>query len=148
MAEMSSGARTFRRTAGALLCLAAAAGATWTAAPASAQPDSEFTTDERGFVDTAAHCQGAAVAVAYGRTAESLVAICAGPGGQLQFRGVRLEDDAALMLAAEPTTTGGYVAFNDGVTYTVTPAALTVASGADTVIRQPMIDYRGAGESG
>ncbi|MGA5465374.1 hypothetical protein [Mycobacterium sp. NPDC050041] len=147
MAEMSSSARLRCGTVGALLCLAAAAGATWPAATAIAQPESEFTTDERGFVDTAAHCQGAAVAVAYGRTAESLVAICAGAGGQLQFRGVRLEDDAALMLAAEPTT-GGYVAVNDGVTYTVTPTALTVASGVDTVIRQPMVDYRGAGQPG
>jgi hypothetical protein len=147
MAEMSSPAGTSRVALGALLCLAVAAG-TWAAATASAQPQTEFATDERGFVDTGAHCQGAAVAAAYGRTAESLVAICAGPGGQLQFRGVRLEDDAALMLPAEPTTTGGYVAFNDGVTYTVTPAALTVASGADTVIRQPMVYYRGAGESG
>jgi hypothetical protein len=110
---------------------------------AAADPGRDFPSDERGFVGTAAHCQGSAVAVAYGRTEESLVTVCSGAGGQLQFRGVRLSDDAALMLAAQPIA-NGYSATNDGVTYTVTPAELTVTSGDATVIRQAMLEYHGA----
>lgn len=144
MAETQWSARTGSRTVGVVLGAAVAAGV-WAAGVAGAQPDDdEHPTDARGFIGTAAHCQGAAVAVAYGRTAESLVAICAGAGGQLQFRGVRVADDAALMLTAEPLSSGGYTAANDTVTYTVTPTELTVASGDDTMIRQPMLEYRGA----
>lgn len=144
MADSSPPARLrhsgIARVAAGLLCVAAAAGLG--GAPlAVADPPREFPTDERGFVDTPAHCQGSAVAAAYGRTESSLVAVCSGSGGQFQFRGVRLSDDAALMLDAAPLTGGGFSAVNDGVTYTVSPAELTVSSGEDTLIRQAMIEY-------
>jgi hypothetical protein len=143
MAKSASVRAGRHRTAAVGTFLGIAVAAALSAPSAAAEPGRDFPTDERGFVDTAAHCQGSAVAVAYGRTEESLVTVCSGAGGQLQFRGVRLSDDAALMLAAQPVP-GGYTAANDDVTYTVTPAELTVASGDATVIRQAMVEYHGA----
>lgn len=108
---------------------------------ASADPSSDFPTDDRGFVGTAAYCQGAAVATAFGRTRNALVAICSSPDGQLQYRGVRLDDDAALMLTATAAGAGGFTAENDGVLYTVTPAELVVSAGKSTLHRQQMLEY-------
>lgn len=121
----------------AALAIAAAA-----APLAAAAPATEFPTDDRGFVGTAAYCQGAAVATAYGRTQDALVAICSGPDGQLQYRGVRLEDDAALMLDATPAAVNGFTAENDDVVYTVTSTELVVAQGDSTLYRQAMVEYR------
>ncbi|MGE2717067.1 hypothetical protein ACQI4L_23675 [Mycolicibacterium litorale] len=123
----------------AVLAMIAAVGA---APAAAADPDSEFPTDDRGFVGTAAYCQGAAVATAFGRTQDALVAICSSPDGQLQYRGVRLDDDAALMLDAAAAGAGGFTAENDGVVYRVTATELVVTSGDTTLHRQPMIEYR------
>lgn len=109
---------------------------------ASADPSPQFPTDDRGFVDTAAYCQGAAVATAYGRTADALVAICAGQDGQLQYRGVRLRDGAAVMLTAQADGSGAFVAENDGVVYTVSPTELTVTVADSTLHRQAMLEYR------
>ncbi|MFS0896327.1 hypothetical protein [Mycolicibacterium litorale] len=116
-------------------------GAVGVAATAAAAPPTEFPTDDRGFVGTAAYCQGAAVATAFGRTRDALVAICSGPDGQLQYRGVRLDDDAALMLTAAAAP-DGFTAENDGVVYRVSATELIVTSGDTTVHRQPMIEYR------
>jgi hypothetical protein len=102
---------------------------------------SEITTDDRGFVDTAAYCQGDAVAVAYGRTTSALVTICGGPDGQYQYRGVRLSDDAAVMVQAEQAPDGAFVAHNDGVTYTVSPDEIVVTSGGATIRREAMVEF-------
>ncbi|WP_231737617.1 hypothetical protein [Mycobacterium sp. IS-1742] len=118
------------------------AGALALAPGATADPSSDFVTDDRGFVGTAAYCQGAAEATAFGRTQDALVAICSSPDGQLQYRGVRLEDDAALMLDAAAAGAGGYSAENEGVVYWVTATELVVTSGDTTLHRQPMIEYR------
>ncbi|BBY16018.1 hypothetical protein [Mycolicibacterium litorale] len=129
-----------RRLAGAagLVVTAGLALAPW----ATADPSPEFPSDERGFVGTAAYCQGAAEAEAFGRTKDALVAICSGPDGQLQYRGVRLEDDAALMLDAAAAGAGGFSAENEDVVYWVTATELVVTSGDTTLHRQPMIEYR------
>jgi hypothetical protein len=126
----------------AVVAAVALAGAVGPAPFAAADPSAEFPTDDRGFVGTAAHCQGAAVARAFGRTQDALVAICSGEDGQLQYRGVRLSDDSALMLPAAPAAAGGFSAENDGVVYTVTPTELVVRDGDTTLHRQAMVEYR------
>lgn len=107
---------------------------------AGAQP-SDHATDHNGYVGTAAYCQGSAAAVAFGRTEEALVAICAGPDGQLQYRGVRLRDESALMLAAKADDSGGFTAENGTVSYQVSSAQLVVTDGTTTLHRQPMLQY-------
>ena len=117
-----------------------AAGAIAIAPSAGAQP-SEPATDHNGYVGTAAYCQGSAAAVAFGRTAEALVAICKGPDGQLQYRGVRLSDESALMLTATADESGGFTAENGGVVYDVSSAELVVSEGDSTLHRQSMLQY-------
>lgn len=99
-------------------------------------------TDEQGFVDSTARCTAPAVAVAFGRTASSRVAVCKDSSGQFEYRGVRVSDGAKLIAPAKAVD-GGYVAENDGITYTVTSSALVVKSGGEVIRDEPMVDFRG-----
>lgn len=98
-------------------------------------------TDDRGFVDSAARCDDAETVIAFGRTQRSLVAICADPDGTYQYRGVRISDDAALAVAAERTSSGGFEATNEGVTYAVSSNELLITSGDTTLFRESMVEY-------
>ena len=140
--------RTFlyRTTIG--VCGAAAAVAIVGAPAVDAQPTTNPpgpATDHNGYIGTGAYCQGSAAAVAFGRTAEALVAICKGPDGQLQYRGVRLSDESALMLAATADESGGFSAANGDVVYDVSSAELVVQEGDTTLHRQPMVQYYSPG---
>lgn len=126
-----------RRTGFGVLGLA---GALAFAAQAGAQP-SDPTTDQNGYVGTAAYCQGSAAAVAFGRTKEALVAICKAPDGQLQYRGVRLRDESALMLTAAADDDGAFTAANGDVVYHVSSGELMVTEGDTTLVRQPMLQF-------
>jgi hypothetical protein len=65
--------------------------------------------------------------VFFGSTETSRVAICKAPGGQYEYRGVRLRDGAKLIVSASQSG-DGYVADNDGgITYTVTSKSLVSA---------------------
>ena len=97
--------------------------------------------DDRGFVGSRARCEESQTAAAIGRTKRSLVVICTAPGGQHEYRGVRLSDQAALVVSAQPDD-GGFVAENDGVTYVVSEKALVIKSGGRTLREEPMIEYR------
>ena len=102
------------------------------------------TTDERGFIDSTARCAPPNTAVAFGSTSSSRVAICKDDAsGQYQYRGVRVSDGARLILAAT-STSRGYVAENDGITYTVTAAALTISAGSQQIRSEPMVDFHGS----
>lgn len=127
------------------MLVGAVCAAGWIAGAPTAHGQTEFPTDDKGFVDTAAYCQGSAVAVAVGRTDSALVTICSSPDGQLQYRGVRLSDDAALMLPATALTAGGFQAANGGVIYTISARDLVVTEGDTTLVRQPMLEYREPG---
>jgi hypothetical protein len=115
----------------AVLLLAAAVGvslaATLTPPTVGAQPES-IATDDRGFIDTDVRCEVPQSAVAFGRTEQSLVAICVDPAGHYEYRGARLGDDAVLTVVAEPTVPGEFFAQKDGVTYTVTAKELVIKS--------------------
>ena len=94
---------------------------------AGAEPGS-LETDDRGFVDSKVRCEAPESAVAFGRTEQSLVAICVDRDGHYEYRGARLGDDAVLTVVAEPTVPGEYFAQKDGVTYTVTAKELIIKS--------------------
>lgn len=111
---------------------------------ATAEPPA---TDAQGFVDSTARCAPPSKAVAFGYTASSRVAVCKDDAsGQYQYRGVRVSDGARLILDAS-STSSGYVAENDGITYTVTSSALTISSGGKQIRSEPMIDFHGTVEA-
>ena len=85
------------------------------------------------YVGSAARCDDTQTLMAYGRTARALVVICVDPDGQLEYRGVRISDQAALSMAAARASSGTIIATNDGVTYVVSPTMLLVSEG-DTVL--------------
>ena len=105
------------------------------------QSQPAFATDEHGFINSAARCDDTQIADAIGRTHRSLMVICVVPDGKYEYRGVRLSDNAVLLVAAEPTNEGGFVARNDGVTYTVSPTQLLVTSGETVLFREPMTEF-------
>jgi hypothetical protein len=102
------------------------------------------TTDDRGFVDSTARCEAPATAAAFGSTASSRIAICKSASGQYEYRGVRVADGARLVIAAK-SADGGFVAENDGITYTVRSNALVVKAGGAVIRDEPMVDYHGVG---
>jgi len=108
-----------------------------TAAPAS---------DDQGYVDSTARCTSPSVAVAFGSTDSSRVAICKTSSGGYEYRGVRVRDGAKLIL---PATSSGdsFVAENDGITYTVTASALEVSSGSKVIRDEAMVEYKSLGTS-
>ena len=119
-------------------CLAAGL-STWAIAvssPVSAAPPA----DNQGYVDSTARCGAPATVVLFGSTETSRVAICKSAGGHLEYRGVRLRDGADLVVTA--TQSGdGYVADNDGATYTVTAKSLTISQGGKVIRAETMVDF-------
>jgi hypothetical protein len=101
--------------------------------PAASAAPAGPTTDELGYVGSAARCDDTQTLMAYGRTSRALVVICVSPDGQLEYRGVRISDQAALSMAAARASSGTIIATNDGVTYAVSPTMLLVSEG-DTVL--------------
>jgi hypothetical protein len=102
-----------------------------TAAPAA---------DDLGYLDSSARCSPPNTAVLFGSTESSRVAICKTPGGQYEYRGVRLRDGAKLIVAASQSG-DGFVADNDGMTYTVTSRSLVVSLGNKVIREEPMVDF-------
>jgi len=97
-------------------------------------------TDDQGYVDSAARCLPPATAVLFGSTDSSRVAICKASGGQFEYRGVRLRDGAKLIVAA--TQSGaGFVADNDGISYTVTAKSLSISQGGNVIREESMVDF-------
>jgi hypothetical protein len=100
-------------------------------------------TDGQGYVDSTARCTTPDTAVAFGSTATSRVAICKTPGGEYEYRGVRVRDGAKLIVPASRSGDGGFVADNDGTTYTVTASSLVVSMGEQVIREEPMVDFHG-----
>jgi hypothetical protein len=106
---------------------------------AGAEPGS-LQTDDRGFIDSEVRCEAPQAAVAFGRTQQSLVAICVDRDGHYEYRGARLGEDAVLTVVAEPTVPGAFFAQKDGVTYTVTAKDVVIKS--DEFVRtEPMLQF-------
>ena len=106
------------------------------AAPTAGPPS-----DSQGYVDSTARCTKPDVAVIFGTTDTSRVAICKTAGGEYEYRGVRISDGAKLIVAASQTPGGSFVVTNDGVTYTVTAQALSITSGGSTIRTESWNDF-------
>jgi hypothetical protein len=101
------------------------------------------TSDDQGYVDSTARCTTPDVAVAFGSTATSRVAICKTPDGEYTYRGVRLRDGAKLIVPASRSEDGAFVAENKGITYMVTADSLVVSAGTKVIRDDPMLDFNG-----
>jgi hypothetical protein len=115
---------------------ACALAALLTAAPAWAAPPPS---DDGGYLDSTARCDAPATLVAFGRTESSRVAICKDADGY-SYRGVRVRDGAKLVIPASASGKG-WVAKQDGFTYTVTSTSLEVAAGSQVMRDEPMVGF-------
>ncbi|CAM3165552.1 hypothetical protein DFJ75_3072 [Williamsia muralis] len=112
--------------------------------PETSQPGTPPTgMDGNGFVGSHARCDRGDIAVAIGRTAESLVVVCQAVStpSAFYYRGVRLSDEAESQVDNTEPTPGGYLATSGDVTYTVVADALTIRSGESLLAREPMLEY-------
>lgn len=109
--------------------------------PTTTTPGAEYQIDDRGYVDTGARCDQDQALMAYGRTSRALVAICVEPDGELEYRGVRLSDEAALTMAADRASDGSIIATKDGVTYAVSPTMFMVSEGDSVIYRDSWTEF-------
>lgn len=125
-------------------CLTVAAAAGTALLLLSPSADAAPESDSQGYLDSTARCASPATAVIFGSTESSRVAICEQSDGSYQYRGVRVRDGARLVLPA--TASGdGYIAENDGLTYTVTPESLLVNADDDVIREEPLLDVHEPG---
>jgi hypothetical protein len=101
------------------------------------------TSDDQGYVDSTARCATPDVAVVFGSTASSRVAICKSPDGEYTYRGVRVRDGAKLVVPASRSEDGAFAAENNGITYMVTASSLVVSAGTEVIRDEPMVDFHG-----
>lgn len=99
-------------------------------------------TDGRGYVDSPARCGPNQTAVVVGRTTLSLVAICTDGRGNYEYRGMRLSDEAVLVLPATSLTNGCFGARSDAVSYTVSEHKLLLMSGMRVLRDETMVEFR------
>lgn len=99
--------------------------------------------DGSGYIDSTARCESPDVAVVFGSTASSRVAICRDKAGGYEYRGVRVRDGAKL-IAPAALTSKGFVAESGGGTYTVTASALEVTYGGTVLRDEAMVDFHGS----
>jgi hypothetical protein len=140
----SFGPSTPRLTVAVAVCSALLAIAVPSAMPSAVAAPA---TDDQGFVDSTARCTAPDTAVAFGSTATSRVAICKSPGGEYEYRGVRIRDGAKLIVPATRSADGIFVAENNGITYTLTASSLAVGVGKQVIREEPVVDYHGPGTS-
>jgi len=117
---------------------------TSTSATTTSGTPQSFQADSRGYVDTLARCDENQTLMAYGRTTKSLVVICVNRDGGLEYRGVRLSDNAPLHLPITRSSDGTLVATNDGVTYAVSPSQILVSSGDEIIYKDSWIEFKEA----
>ena len=106
----------------------------------AAPPDDS--SDEYGYLNTAARCDDDQTLMAFGRTSRAMVAVCVDPDGELEYRGVRLSDQAATTLSATRASDGSIIATNDGVTYAISPTFFLVSEGDSVLYRDAWIEFR------
>lgn len=125
---------------GVLAVASAAAAVLVVALPsASAAP----ATDDDGYVNSTARCAEPNSVVVFGSTDSSRIAICKSPDGKFEYRGVRISDGAKLIVPAEESTDGAFVADNNGIGYLVTAKSLVVSAGNKVIREEPMVDFHG-----
>lgn len=115
---------------------------------AFAAPTANPPSDAEGYVNSTARCTKPDTAVLFGTTQTSRVAICKTAAGAYEYRGVRVSDGAKLVTPAKQTSDTTFVVDNDGVTYTITPKALSVTANGNTFRTETWTDFHGSQATG
>jgi hypothetical protein len=102
----------------------------------------DYSSDESGYLNSSARCDADQTLMAFGRTSRAMVAVCVDPDGVLEYRGVRLSDQAAATLTATRASDGSIIATNDGVTYAISPTFFLVSEGDSVLYRDSWIEFR------
>lgn len=98
--------------------------------------------DEYGYLDSSARCDDDQTLMVFGRTSRAMVVVCVDPDGELEYRGVRISDQAATSMSASRASDGTVIATNNGVTYALSPAMLLVSEGDNVLYRDSWIEFR------
>ncbi len=128
---LSSRAAAAAAGCGALLAFAVPTG--------TAAPD----TDGQGYVNSTARCSSPETTVVFGSTDTSRIAICKTSNDGYEYRGVRVQNGAKLIVSAKASGDGTYVAVNGIISYTVTAKSLVVSEGNKVIREEPMVDFHG-----
>ena len=99
--------------------------------------------DGQGYVNSTARCSSPDSVAVFGSTDASRVAVCKTAGGHYEYRGVRLSDGARLIVAADATDDGAFVAHNGKISYLVTAKSLVVSDGKTVIREEPIVDFHG-----
>ena len=98
--------------------------------------------DTQGFVGyPGARCNYANPAVTIGRTADSAVVICETGVGRFYYKGFGLQNGQSVEIDDPVQTGAAFVATNNGVQYSVSPAALIITQGSTVLSNGPMLEY-------
>jgi hypothetical protein len=123
---------------GGAVCASLAMGGTL---PSAFAKPGDLPVDARGFVNSAARCDGPQSPLVVGRTARSLVAVCVDGAGHYEYRGVRRSDGALLKVPATALQNGCFGVRNDDVDYTVSDKKLLLTSGLRIVRDEVMLQF-------
>jgi hypothetical protein len=123
---------------GGALCASVATGGSL---PAASAGPGDLAVDARGFVNSAARCEGPQRPVAVGRTARSLIAICVDGAGRYEYRGVRRSDRALLVVPATGLENACFGVRTDNVDYTVSDRKLLGTSGMRVIRDEVMLQF-------
>jgi hypothetical protein len=88
-----------------------------------------------------ARCNYTNPAVAIGFTSESIAVICQTGVGRFYYKGVGLQNGLSVEIDVPVQTGAAFVATNNGVQYSLSPAALIITQGSTVVSREPMLEY-------
>jgi hypothetical protein len=98
--------------------------------------------DRQGFLSyPGARCSYTNPAVVIARTANSALVICETGVGRLYYKGVGLQNGLSIEIDDPVRTGAGFVATNNGVQYSVSPAALLITQGSSVLSTEAMVEY-------
>jgi hypothetical protein len=99
--------------------------------------------DGDGYLDSTARCVAPSTVVVFGSTDNSRVAVCKTADGKYEYRGVRISDGAKLIVPAQASGDGTFIAESGGMRYTVTAKSLAIGDGNKVMREEPMVDFHG-----
>jgi hypothetical protein len=67
--------------------------------------------------------------------------ICETGVGRYYYRGVGLKNGLSVEIEDPVPSGGGFVATNNGVQYSISPAALVITQGSTVLSNEPMVEY-------
>jgi len=98
--------------------------------------------DAQGFLNyPGARYNSTNPAVGIARTAQSVVVICQTGVGRFYYRVFGLQNGLSVEIDDPIRNGAGFVATNNGVQYSVSPDALTITQGSETLTSETLLEY-------